>query len=151
MRNLQGKVAIVTGAANGIGKAIAERLVQEGCSVIWADADDSVEIAANYCPPGCLKGLPYVVSCCRAACRNIPSLHRQMACLVTNGTNHVTHALHVAHHALDADQKHSIAGGHVRGGPGGDHGTSGPGSLRASGHICEQCSTLHLCTCHRSH
>ncbi|CAL8468178.1 g7717 [Coccomyxa elongata] len=61
MRNLQGKVAIVTGAANGIGKAIAERLVEEGCSVIWADFDESVEIAANYCPPGCLKGLPFVV------------------------------------------------------------------------------------------
>ncbi len=34
---LEGKVAIVTGAARGIGRAIAERYVQEGASVVIAD------------------------------------------------------------------------------------------------------------------
>ena len=39
MRGLKGKAAIVTGAAQGIGKAIAERLTEEGCEVLWADID----------------------------------------------------------------------------------------------------------------
>ncbi len=39
MRPLQGKVAIVTGAAAGIGRAIAERLTEEGAVVVWADID----------------------------------------------------------------------------------------------------------------
>ncbi|MCE5198075.1 MAG: SDR family NAD(P)-dependent oxidoreductase [Armatimonadota bacterium] len=37
--NLQGKTAIVTGAAQGIGKAIAEELVECGASVVVADMD----------------------------------------------------------------------------------------------------------------
>jgi len=37
MNSLQGKVALVTGAAQGIGKAIAERLVDEGAEVVIAD------------------------------------------------------------------------------------------------------------------
>ena len=34
---LQGKVAIVTGAARGIGLAIAQRFVKEGARVVLAD------------------------------------------------------------------------------------------------------------------
>ena len=39
MRGLTDKIAIVTGAARGIGQAIADRLVEEGARVIYADLD----------------------------------------------------------------------------------------------------------------
>ena len=39
MRGLQGKVAFVTGAARGIGRAIATRLAEEGAKVVIADLD----------------------------------------------------------------------------------------------------------------
>lgn len=42
MQSLQDKVAIITGAASGIGRAIAERCVQERMKVVLAD----VEVAA---------------------------------------------------------------------------------------------------------
>ncbi|MEL6678581.1 MAG: SDR family oxidoreductase, partial [Pseudomonadota bacterium] len=37
---LSGKSVIVTGAANGVGLAIARRFVEEGAKVMLADADD---------------------------------------------------------------------------------------------------------------
>ena len=39
MRGLTAKRAIVTGSARGIGRAIAERLLEEGCKVALADVD----------------------------------------------------------------------------------------------------------------
>ncbi|WP_211361804.1 SDR family NAD(P)-dependent oxidoreductase [Pseudonocardia cypriaca] len=38
---LTGKVAVVTGAAVGIGRALAARLGSEGCAVVVADIDAS--------------------------------------------------------------------------------------------------------------
>ena len=37
---LENKVAIVTGAAKGIGLATAERLAREGASILMADLDE---------------------------------------------------------------------------------------------------------------
>jgi len=51
-----GKVAIVTGAASGIGKALAGALVRRGASVVLADVDESgLKLAADALeagPPG---------------------------------------------------------------------------------------------------
>ncbi|SFU17117.1 glucose 1-dehydrogenase [Mesorhizobium sp. YR577] len=40
MRGLKGRVAIVTGAAGGIGRAICERFVDEGIKLVAADIDE---------------------------------------------------------------------------------------------------------------
>lgn len=51
MRGLDGKRALVTGAAQGIGAAIAGRLTEEGVRVAWADIDrDALEKAADGAP-----------------------------------------------------------------------------------------------------
>jgi NAD(P)-dependent dehydrogenase (short-subunit alcohol dehydrogenase family) len=40
MKDLAGKVAVVTGAASGIGRALAERFAREKMSVVLADVDE---------------------------------------------------------------------------------------------------------------
>jgi NAD(P)-dependent dehydrogenase (short-subunit alcohol dehydrogenase family) len=51
---LQGKIAIVTGAGRGIGRAIAERYAQEGAKVTVADIDRATAeaVAAVICAAG---------------------------------------------------------------------------------------------------
>ena len=40
MKRLQGRVAVVTGGASGIGKATAHRLADEGAKVVVTDIQD---------------------------------------------------------------------------------------------------------------
>lgn len=48
MKRLEGRVAVVTGAASGIGRATAELLTQRGCVVALADVNaEAVSTAAN--------------------------------------------------------------------------------------------------------
>lgn len=39
MQDLKGKVALITGGASGVGKAIGARLVEEGCRTVLCDID----------------------------------------------------------------------------------------------------------------
>ncbi|MHB9133184.1 MAG: sorbitol-6-phosphate dehydrogenase [Armatimonadota bacterium] len=49
MSNLNGKVAIITGAGQGLGEAIARRLSDEGCKVVVADlnGENAAKVAAS--------------------------------------------------------------------------------------------------------
>jgi 3-oxoacyl-[acyl-carrier protein] reductase len=45
--DLSGKVSLVTGAAAGIGLAIADRLAANGSRVVYADRDDTTQVAGK--------------------------------------------------------------------------------------------------------
>ena len=47
MGKLDNRIAIVTGAAQGIGKAVADKLADEGATVVGADLQDSVEMQVD--------------------------------------------------------------------------------------------------------
>jgi NAD(P)-dependent dehydrogenase (short-subunit alcohol dehydrogenase family) len=48
MSRLDGKVAIVTGAAKGIGRALADGLAEQGARIVVADLEGAEEAAAAY-------------------------------------------------------------------------------------------------------
>jgi NAD(P)-dependent dehydrogenase (short-subunit alcohol dehydrogenase family) len=62
MSALSGKTALVTGAAQGIGRAIAERLAQGGARVVIADRDEDAARAAAQQIKGGAIALPVDIS-----------------------------------------------------------------------------------------
>jgi NAD(P)-dependent dehydrogenase (short-subunit alcohol dehydrogenase family) len=47
MGKLDNRVAIVTGAAQGIGKAVADKLADEGATVVGADLQASADMQVD--------------------------------------------------------------------------------------------------------
>ena len=74
MKRFEGQVALVTGAARGIGLAIAARLLDEGASVVLADIDgEEVERATQGLPaPSAARATPAELDIRdEAACRRL--------------------------------------------------------------------------------
>lgn len=63
MRGLQGKNAIITGGAKGIGKGVARRLASEGTHVVIADilAEEAEKTAAEIAEEFGITALPYAI------------------------------------------------------------------------------------------
>ena len=59
MGRLDGKVAVVTGGANGIGRACCERFAEEGADIVVADVTDDADGRARReaRPPGGVRAL----------------------------------------------------------------------------------------------
>ena len=75
MTDLSGKVAVVTGAASGIGFAIAERCIAEGMNVVLADIEeDALELAADRLAQ---RGKVLVVPTDVSVEASVVELHRQ--------------------------------------------------------------------------
>ena len=45
MQDFRGKVAVITGGASGIGRALAEALISEGARIVLADIEESALMA----------------------------------------------------------------------------------------------------------
>ena len=45
METMKGRIAVVTGAASGIGKALSLAFAAEGAKVVLADIEDAVVVA----------------------------------------------------------------------------------------------------------
>src|SRR6476646_10558129 len=68
MYDFKGKTAIVTGAANGIGKATALRLAKEGCNVSIFDLDQKLlDRTTNELIDAGVKAASYIVDVSDAA------------------------------------------------------------------------------------
>ena len=91
MKRFEGQVALVTGAARGIGLAIAARLVEEGATVVLADIDgeEAERAAARLSAGDATRGIPVELDITdEAACRRlvgvIDNRHSRLDVLVNN-------------------------------------------------------------------
>lgn len=91
MKRFEGQVALVTGAARGIGLAIAARLLDEGANVVLADIDgEEVERATNGLPaPSAARAIPAELdirdeAACRRLVGELGDRHSRLDVLVNN-------------------------------------------------------------------
>ena len=91
MKRFEGQVALVTGAARGIGLAIAARLLDEGAHVVLADIDgEEVERATKGLPaPSAARAVPAELDitddvACRRLVGELGDRHSRLDVLVNN-------------------------------------------------------------------
>ena len=96
---LRGKVALVTGGASGIGKAVARTLAREGAAVVIGDVDDAAAaVVAGEVTQAGVRGLavPLDVGCeasCLAAVEQVTRTLGPVDILVNNAGICPVHAL----------------------------------------------------------
>ena len=80
MKGLKGKVALVTGAAGGMGRQICKRLVEEGCSVAMLDIDaNRLELlAAELGKTGQIYHVAVDISDYSAVCRVVATAEKAL-------------------------------------------------------------------------
>jgi NAD(P)-dependent dehydrogenase (short-subunit alcohol dehydrogenase family) len=92
--DLTGRVSLVTGAARGIGQAIADRLAANGSTVVYTDVDEAGAHAAAARRPGC-RALRLDVTRpdeVEAAVARVAADHGRLDVLVNNaGVNTLAH------------------------------------------------------------
>lgn len=84
---LEKRVAVVTGAAHGIGKAIAQRLAAEGASVVIADIDQDAASACASSIGGDAAAFPVDIgsdASVAALAQSVSDLHGRCEILVNN-------------------------------------------------------------------